>query len=109
MVDPLDQLPLRADQIKRLQQQGAQQPFRRDRLAAERRIKLFKLAGQRFERDIGNRANHPQRVILPDPLLKVYVAEKPTANRIVAAHRHPLAPSQGITMGKFRQPFSAPC
>jgi hypothetical protein len=32
-------------------------------------------------------------MIRPDPLLKVYVAEQPTANRIVAAHRHPLAPS----------------
>jgi hypothetical protein len=109
MVDPLDQLPLRADRIERLQQQGAQQPLRRDRLAAERRIELLKLARQRFERGIGDRANHPQRVIRPDPLLKIYVAEKAAANRIVAAHRHPLPPSQGITMRKFRHPFSAPC
>jgi hypothetical protein len=42
MVDPFDQLPLRADRIERLQQQRAQQPLRRDRLAAERRIELLK-------------------------------------------------------------------
>ena len=109
MVDPLDQLPLRADRVKRLQQQRAQQSLRRDRLAAERRIELLELAGQRFQRRIGDRANHPQRVIRPNPLLKIYVAEKATANRIVAAHRHPLPPSQRITMRKFRHPFSAPC
>ena len=109
MVDPLDQLPLRADRIKRLQQQRAHQSLRRDRLAAERRIELFEFPGQRFERRIGDRANHPQRVIRPDPLLKVYVAEKPATNRIVAAHRYPLPPLQGITIRKFRHPFSAPC
>jgi hypothetical protein len=109
VVDPLNQLPFRADRIKRLQQQGAQQPFRRDRLAAERRIELLELAGQRFERRIGNRPNHAQRVIRPDPFLKIYVAEKPAANCIVAAHHHPLPPAQRITMRKFRHPFSAPC
>src|ERR1700749_4143248 len=81
----------------------------RDRLAAERRIEPLKLARQRFERGIGNRANHPQRVIRPDPFLKVYVAEKLATDRIVAAHRPPLPPPQGITMRKFRHPFLAAC
>jgi hypothetical protein len=44
----LDQLPLRADRVERSQQQGAYQPLRRDRLPADRRIQLSKLAGKRF-------------------------------------------------------------
>ena len=39
---------------------------------------------------MGSRFGADSQVIRPDPLLKVYVAEKTTANRIVAAHRHPL-------------------
>ena len=92
MVDPLNQLPFRADRIERLQQQRAQQPLRRHRLAAERRIEFLELAGQRFERGIGNRPNHPQRMIRPDSFLKVYIAEKTATNCIVAAHRHPSPP-----------------
>jgi hypothetical protein len=44
VVDPLDQLPLGADRIERLQQQRPHQPFRRDRLSADRRIQLVKLS-----------------------------------------------------------------
>jgi hypothetical protein len=86
VVDPLDQLPLRADRIERLQQQCAHQPLRRDRLPANRRIQLGELARQRFERRIGNLPNHSQRMIRPNPLLKIYVAEKATPNTIVATH-----------------------
>jgi hypothetical protein len=53
VVDPLDQLPLRADRIERLQQQCAHQPLRRDGLPADRRIELGELARQQFERRIG--------------------------------------------------------
>jgi HK97 family phage prohead protease len=67
----------------------AHQPLRRDRPPADRRIELLELAGQRFERRIGRLANHPQRMIRADPLLDVYIAEKASTNRIVAAHRHP--------------------
>ena len=47
VVEPVNQLPLRADRIERLQQQGAHQPLRRDRHPPDRRIELGKLAGQR--------------------------------------------------------------
>jgi hypothetical protein len=33
------------------------------------------------------RANHPQRVIRPNPFLKVYVAERAATNRIVCKRR----------------------
>jgi hypothetical protein len=85
-------LPFRADRIERLQQQRPHQPLRRDRLSADRRIQLGELASQRFERRIGNLANHPQRMIRPNSLLKVYVAEKLAANPIVAAHGLPHSP-----------------
>ena len=53
----------------------------------------MKLTRQRFERGIGNRANHPQRVIGPDPLLKIYVAERlpqiVSSPRIVTPFPHP--------------------
>jgi hypothetical protein len=46
VVDPLDQLPLGADRIERLQQQGAHQPLGRDRLPTNRRIQLGELGGR---------------------------------------------------------------
>jgi hypothetical protein len=52
---------------------------------------------------------HPQRMICPNPLLKIYIAEKATTNPVVATHRHPRSPSQGTTMRKIGNPFSAAC
>jgi hypothetical protein len=69
-------------------------------------IELFKLAGQRFERGIGNRANHPQRLIRPDPLFKVYVAEKTAANRIVTPFSHPKGSQCANFASLFQQPAS---
>jgi hypothetical protein len=108
MVDPLDQLPLRTDRIERLQQQRAQQSLRRDRLAAEQRIELLNLAGQRCERGIGNRANHPQRVIPRIRLSRVYVAEKAATNRIVAAHCRPFSHPKGSQCANFATLFQQP-
>jgi hypothetical protein len=110
VIDPLNQLPLRADRIERLQQQGSQQPLRRDRLAADRRVQRIKIARQRLQRRVCDAAGHPQRVIRGNPLLKIDVAEQIAADRVVAAHRHPLTPRhQGISDGRLRQPFSAAC
>jgi hypothetical protein len=47
--------------------------------SAERRIELLEVARQRFQRRIGDGTNHPQRVIRPDPLLKICVHR--SANR----------------------------
>ena len=105
VVDPLDQLPLRADRIERLQQQGAHQPLRRDRTPPDRRIQRRKLARQRCSAALAISPNQPQRMIRPNPLLQIYVAEKAAANLIVAAHRHPHPPLQGDTMRKIGNPF----
>jgi hypothetical protein len=69
-VDPLDQLPLRAKRMERLQQQGAQQPLGRDRLAADRRIQRGKIARQRLQGRVGDLPDQPQRMIRRNPLLQ---------------------------------------
>src|SRR5262249_54824185 len=46
IVDPLDQLPFRADRVECLQQQSAHQPLRWDRLPTDRRIQPSELARQ---------------------------------------------------------------
>src|SRR5262249_50846862 len=61
----------------------------------------FSGSTSRFERDIGDLPNHPQRMIRPNPLLKIYVAEKTAANPVITTHRDPHFPLQGITMRKI--------
>jgi hypothetical protein len=46
-------------------------------------------------------------MIRANPFLKVYVAEKASANPVISTHRCPLSPTQGISMLKFGNPFSA--
>src|SRR5437660_1401222 len=74
----------------------------------DRRIQLGELARQRFERHIGDPPNHPQRMIRADPLLKVYIVEKASANLVATTHRHPRSPLQRITMRKFSNRFQQP-
>lgn len=47
-------------------------------------------------------------VINLDPLLQVYVTEKPTINLVFAAHRHP-SPLKRVTMRKSGNLFSTAC
>jgi hypothetical protein len=44
-------------------------------------------------------------MICPNPVLKVYVTEKISTLFVVAAHRHPRSPHQGITSGKIGNDF----
>ena len=85
-LDPLHQLALRADRVERLQQQRPQQPLRRDRLPAERRIKRVELRRERRQRGVDDAADHPQRMIRTDPLLQVHIAEQRPANRVIPPH-----------------------
>jgi len=48
-------------------------------------------------------------MIRPNPLLKVYVAEKAAADPIVATHRHPHPHLKRPAIRKISNPFSAPC
>jgi hypothetical protein len=109
-VDPLDQLPLRTNRIKRLQQQRPQQPFRRDRLPADRRIQRVEIARQRLQRRIRDLPDHPQRMIRTNPLLQVDIAEQTALARVIATHRRPPIPTtKESATPKSRNPFSAAC
>jgi hypothetical protein len=44
-------------------------------------------------------------MIHPNPVFKIYVTEKTPALPIIAAHRHPRSPHQGITAGKISNDF----
>ena len=105
VLDPLDQLPLRADRVERLQQQRPHQPLRRDRATPDRRVQLCELAGQHRQRGVCDLPNHPQRVIRSNPLFQVYVAEKATTNLVVAAHRRPHPSSRAAQRTKSASPF----
>jgi hypothetical protein len=45
VLDPLDQLTLRPDRVKRLKQQGPDKPLRRNRLPTKRRVQRIKVGG----------------------------------------------------------------
>ena len=62
VVDPFDQLPLRAARIKRLGQEGPQQPLRRNRFPIDRRIRRVKLTRERLQRRVSDILNRPQRI-----------------------------------------------
>ena len=87
VLQPLHQLPLRADRVERLQKHGPKQLLRRDRRSPDRRIKHRKLALQRRQRLVHNRTDRPKRMIRSDPLLKIHVAEKLATLRVAAPHQ----------------------
>ena len=62
VVQLLHELPLGADRVERLQQQGPQQLLRRDRGPPVQRVELLELARQRRQRGIGDRQDRPQRM-----------------------------------------------
>jgi hypothetical protein len=66
IVDPLDQLPFRADRKKHSRQTRRASAAPADRLPADRRVQLGDLARQRFEHRIGDLPNHPQWMICPN-------------------------------------------
>jgi hypothetical protein len=106
VINPLDELPLRADRIEGLRQQRPHQPLRRDRAAPDRRIELSEFASR--HRRVRGLANHPQRMIRPNPILQVYVPEKAAANLVVAAHRHPLPRSSRAQCANLATFFQHP-
>jgi hypothetical protein len=63
-----------ADRIERLQQHRSQQLLRRDRRPAHRTT--TKIAGERSQSVVHDRANRPRRMILPNSSFKIYVAEQ---------------------------------
>src|SRR5512132_1841498 len=88
VVQLLHQLPLRADGLKRLQQQRPQQLLRRDRRPADRRINRLEIAVQPGERCINHRPDRPQRMGTPHPRLQIDIAEQAARPNLATAHRY---------------------
>ena len=113
VVQLLHQLALRAHRVEGLQQQGAQQPFRRDRGPPVHGVELLEFARQRCQRRIRDRQDRPQRMIDRHPLLATHVGEHPLRPPIRTSHRpHPCrsARRHRITRDRRRRAaFSATC
>jgi hypothetical protein len=76
-----------------------------DQRPPQPRIERREIARQRPKRRIGDLPNRPRRMICPDPRFHIYLAEKATANRILAARRDPPSPPQGSTMLQIDNDF----
>ena len=74
-LQPLHQLPLRADRIERLQQHRPQKLLGRDRGTADPRIERRELARQRRQRLVHNAADHPKRMVLANSRFQIDVTE----------------------------------
>ena len=103
VLQPLHQLPLRADRVERLQQHRPQQLLRRDRRPPDRRIQRRELPLQRRQRLVHDRPDRPQRMIRPHPRLKIDVAEQ-LARPIVAAAHHLTSESSRSQVNHAQQP-----
>ena len=89
IVELFDQLAFRADAVKGLQQQRAQQLLRGNRGAAFARIKPPETRTQLLENGTHQVPHSPKRMRRRNPLLWRYVREQPTLIPKPAAHLAP--------------------
>ena len=73
VLQPLHDLPFRADAVEGLQQQRSQKPLRRNRWPASAGIERVELAAQPLQGRIDDLADRPQRMISPHPRFEVDV------------------------------------
>jgi hypothetical protein len=85
-LQPLHQLPLRADRIERLQKHRPQQLLRRYRGTAAPRIERRELPGKRRKRLVHDPADRPQRMGLANPTFQIDVAKKRPRPLVPASH-----------------------
>src|SRR5262245_6569546 len=87
VVELLHQQPFTAHRIEHLQQQGAEQPLRRNRRTSALRVQPVKIRRHLRQHCIGHLAHTPEWVSSRNPLLQRHVAEHPSLKLIViAAH-----------------------
>lgn len=75
VVDLLHQLALGTHRLERLHKRGAQQPFRRDRLAAGSLVQRLEAGIKRAKRAFDDYLDHPQWMV-GTPLFKVDIREQ---------------------------------
>jgi hypothetical protein len=107
----LHQLALRADRIKRLEQQRPEQLLRRNGRAARPRIHNLEIRRQRPRNIVHDAADNPKRMALRNPLLQIHIAEKTATLLICSAHPilHHSIKSQNPIMKINTRTFSAAC
>ncbi len=106
VIQLLHQLPLAANRIQRLQQQGPQQLLRRHRRPAELDIQRAKLGREPLERTIGDVPDGPQRMVRRDPVLQRHIAEHRSGLLVGSTHR--LAPFRCGSMVVRGDPYVDP-
>jgi len=84
--DLLHQLPLRAHREQRLQQKGAQQLLRRDRVPAARRIHLLKPPRQPLQGRVHQRADGPQGMVRRHKGFRAQIAEHRSSLAVDTTH-----------------------
>ena len=111
-LQPLHQLPLRADRVEHLQQHRQQQLLGRNRGATHQRIERRKLARKRRQGLVDHTANGSQRMILADPPFEIDVTEQRPRPLIPTPHPSSSAKAQDNKItSRFRWPgtFSTAC
>jgi hypothetical protein len=78
IVELLDQKPLAADTVRRLQEQGSEQPFWGNRTPAIGRINPVQVARNAAKRAVDQQKQSPQRMIRWNHLLVVEMIQHPT-------------------------------
>jgi hypothetical protein len=87
VIELLDEQPLTADAIERLQQQRAQQLLGRDRRATHLRVHRLEPLRQARQRGVGHLANRPKRVLSRHALLRRHVAKQEVRSLVSSSHR----------------------
>ncbi len=87
VLQPLHQLPLRAERVERLQKHRPEKLLRRDRWPTDPRIQAKELALQDGQRLVHDHLNGAQRMIPPNPRDQVHKAEQITRPTVRPAHR----------------------
>lgn len=108
----LHQLAFRADREQDLQKARPDQPFRRDRGAAEADVKPFEISVEAGEGFVDHLPDLAQRMLGGDPFLEVHIAEKRPARLVRPPHRAPLSPWERmnhVLRPRSRPTNSAPC
>ena len=110
-LQPLHQLALRANRIERLQQHRPQQHLGRDRRPAQPGIERRKIARQRFQSRIRQRPDRAQRMIRPDPLLKIDIRKQRARALVRSPHLSPRPepPSSESSCNAEATDFSTAC
>ncbi len=108
-LQPLHQLPLRADRIERLQRHRLQQHLRRDRRPTHPRIEPCEFLRKALQRLIGERPDSPQRMIAPNTRLQIHIRKQRPRALGRTPYRLPVKASGNMSSPAQIRTFSTAC